>query len=574
MKRFLCSLVITLSAFVSPVWAAPLPKVGELPPVVAQAKSFQSMTDLLKEIMRKSLPAPLLKEVEKELFPKLSNQKFPCLDVKQPFGFYALLDEKLDKCAAVFLIPTTGEKEFLQFLTEEGIGFEKLAEKPGYYKVLLHPEFGLSAPVGMRFHRGYVYVCIGDQTAVDEKQLLPPSQIINEKETAPVALTISVDRIPTGLKAVIKELYKDNIEAEANAIPADVKPLVVPWIGLGKRYVELLCNEVKTLQIRFDSNVKETALEVNIIPLEKSSLAQSYKDRKPTMNPFGSLVNKESLYYQVFQLPTFAPELIDFYQAALDVGQQELLESIKMEMLPGELAAILGELIKVGKATVKSGAMDSMMVVNGPNKAGEYSAVFAVTMKEADGIAKTLPNMLKALPKEISDLVKLNATKVGEVHIHEIDLSDTIPKEFHKLTGPKPKIHIAIGKDRGVMTFGADSMGLMKKALEAKPAELPASITMLNGKKLNTLIDQIVKAAGPDADLGPEEIALFKSLGDQENLKLNEVSIKGGEQLTVRVSVSNTYLLAGFGSFFGIAREGDAPGPGAVPPPQIIPEKK
>lgn len=575
MKRFLCSLVVTLGAFVSPVWAAPLPKVGELPLIVAQAKSFQSMTDLLKEIMRKSLPAPLLKEVEMELFPKLNNQKFPFLDVKKPFGFYGLLDEKLDKCAGVFLIPITEEKDFLKFLTEEeGVGVEKQAEKAGYYKIILDPELNFPAPVGMRFHRGYVYICIGDQTAIDEKQLLLPSQIINEKETAPVSLTIFVDRIPKGLKAVLKELYKENVEVEANTIPADVKPLVMPWIGLGKRYVNLLCDEVKTLQVRFDPNVKETALEVNITPIEKSSLAQSYKERKPSTNQFGSLVNKESLYYQTLQLPTFAPELIDFYQAALDMGQQELLESIKMEMLPREMASTLGELIKVGKATVKSGTMDALMVINGPNKAGEYSAVFAVTMKDADGVAKTLPNMLKGLPKEISDLVKLNANKVGEVFIHEIDLSDTIPEAFHKLTGPKPKIHIAVGKDRGVMTFGADSMGLMKQALEAKPSELPASVTMLNGKKLNVLIDQIVKAAGPDANLGPEEIALFKSLGNQENMKLSEVSIKGGEQLTVRVSFSNTYLFAGFGSFFGIAREGFAPAPGVAPPPPIIEEKK
>ncbi len=571
MKRIFLALTLAFWSTSMAANAAPIPKAGELPPVVAQAKSFQNLVDLLKEILTKNLPAPLLKEIEKELFPQLNNKEFAWLDTKQPFGFYALLDDKLDKCAGVLLIPVTDEKDFLKALDEQfHFKMEKQAANPGYYKVI-PPDEDYPVALGLRVNKGYAYFCIGDQTAIDEKKILLPSQIISDKETAPATITVAVDRIPKGLKAVAKDLYKDKIEEETKELDPEVKPLATPFVKMGKRFLDLLCDEVKTIQIRLDSNAKDTGIEINITPIEKSSLAKAVSERKPSTNQFGSLVTKDALYYQTLQVPMFAPELADFYQTALDMGQAELPKLAKDAMIPGEVLSTIGELIKVGKATVKSGNIDTLLLVNGPNKTGEYSAVFAITMKDTDGLSKSLPNMLKGLPKEVSDLVKLNASKVGDVDVHEIDLKDVVPEPFQKLTGAKPKVHIAIGKDRGIVTFGADSLGLLKQALEAKPTEMPASTSILNGKKLNVLVDEIVKAAGKEANLGQQEIELFKMFGEKENINMMEVSIKGGDKLTVRVSMGNSYLvMMGAGAFGTVARA--VPG-GVAPPPPVVDPK-
>jgi hypothetical protein len=223
---------------------------------------------------------------------------------------------------------------------------------------------------------------------------------------------------------------------------------------------------------------------------------------------------------------------------------------------PAEVVSLVEAVFKSLKATVESGEMDLAAALRGPNKDGFYTAVGAVHCKEGAQLEKAIKEAVKKAPEQVSGFFKFDTQKIGDVTVHEIDLTSIAAEPAKKIFGEGQKAYFAFGKDALYASYGPDGMKLLKEAIAAKPGPAPALDSTANGKKMSDIMKKLIpqNANGPQIRLGFAE-TVTSGL---------QVTVEGGERLKVRVSFNLTMLLMGFGGFAAEARPAGA-APAAVP---------
>ncbi|HVK14640.1 MAG TPA: hypothetical protein VM597_38230, partial [Gemmataceae bacterium] len=525
----------------SALHAAPRPdeKTGG-PAVVGQAKSLHDLIEMVKATVKNLGGDKLYQEFEKNALPELDFNQIAGIDPKRPFGLYATVDADFSKSRAVFLVPVKGEKEFVAMLEDFQIKVNP-GKDPGTYDVVVPPDFPL--PVAVRIHKQYAYVSLGGFDALDPKVLLDPKDVIRDKEPAAVYLSIRPERIPVEARKFLLSSLTEQTDHLKEEIPEPaLKEAFEQGRRLVGRWVRMLAEEGKEVALRLDADTKtgDVSLEVSVDGVPKSPLAEAIARRGPTKNAFASLAGDDYAYRTFMSAPLFAEEMKDVWTHLIEYGQREA--AADLAGAPPEVVALAEAGFKSLKATIGSGEFDLAAAVRGPDKDGFYTAVGAVHCREAAGLEKAIKAALKHLPQEMQGLYKLDAHKIGDVSVHEIDLTTVAEDTAKKVFGKGQKGYVAFGKSSVCAAYGPDGLKLLKEALEAKPGPAPVYEATTDGKRIKELVKRLMPEGNPN---GPNQHFMAGSWAS--SLGGMKVTVDGGDRLKIRM----TYNVGMFMMFFG-----------------------
>ena len=554
--------------------AAPRPddKTGG-PAIVGQAKSLNDLLDLAKSIVKSVGGDAIYKEFEKHVLPELDTKKLPGIDSKRPFGLYGVIDAELSKCRGVLLIPVTSQKDFLDMLESFDIRVNK-GKEDGTFDIVVPPDFPI--PVSMRVHKEYAYIALGGFDVLDPKVILEPKDVISDKEKSAAYVGLRLDRIPPEAKKFLLASLREQMENLKEAIPEpDLKDAYHSMEKLVLRWLKTLFDEGKEVALRIDANPKTGDLfaEVTVEGMPKSALASEFARRQPTKNAFASIVGEDYAQRLFVTAPLFADEVKEALAKLIEYLEKEAIKEAARSA-PAEVVKLVEAAFKSLKATVESGDLDLAAALRGPNKEGFYNAVMAVHCKEGAQLEKAIKVAIKAAPEQISGFFKFDAGKIGDVSVHEIDLSSIAEEPAKKIFGNGQKAYFAFAKDALCASYGPDGMSLLKEALAAKPGPAPVFDSSSNGKKMSDVMKKLMPPGNnPNVQI---------RAGWLESVTSGiRVTVDGGERLTVRLSFNLGMLIMGFGGWALEAAPGGGGGAEPVatpapapPPPPPVKEKK
>jgi hypothetical protein len=541
-----------------PLAAAPRPgEKADGPAVVGQARSFNDLLEMTKATVKNVGGEQLYKMFEKEALPNLDPGKLPGIDPKRPFGLYGILDADVTKWRGVLLIPVTTERDFIDMLDHFEIKTVK-GKEAGTYDVVVPPQ--IPFPIALRIHKQYAYVALGGFDVLDPKVILDPKDVISDKEKAIAHLSIRPDRMTPDTRKFLLAAFAEQTDQLKEMIPEEeLKEAFHLTERLAARWLKLVLEEGKEVALRLDADPKtgEVSLDLTVEGQPKSSLAQAIAARKPTTNAFASLSGDDYAYRTYVSAPLFADEAKD--AAGKLVEHWQKVTARDLAGAPAEAVALVEAALKSLKATIESGELDLAAAIRGPNKDGFYTAVGAVHCKEGAQLEKAVREAVKIMPEKERGFFKFDAGKVGDLAVHEIDLSSEAGEPAKKVFGEGNKAYFAFGKSALYASYGPDGMKLLKEAIAAKPGPAPVLDTSSNPKKAAELMKRIIPQGNPN---GPRV-----SMGFFETATIGQrVTVEGGDRLKVRLS----YNVGTFLMFFGAAYA-EAAGPPA--PPVAVPAK-
>jgi hypothetical protein len=332
---------------------------------------------------------------------------------------------------------------------------------------------------------------------------------------------------------------------------------------LALRWLKTLFDEGREVAIRLDANTKtgEVFAELTVEGMPKSPLAAEFARRPPTKNAFASLAGDDYAQRQFISAPLFADEVKEAAVKLIDYGQREAVKEAARGA-PAEVVTLVEAAFKSFKATVESGEMDLAAALRGPNKEGFYTAVGAVHCKEGAQLEKAIRGVVKVLPENARGYFKFDGSKVGDVSVHEIDLSAEAGEPAKKIFGAGQKGYFAFTKDALYAAYGPEGMKLLKEAMAAKPAPAPVFDSSSNGKKYADIMKRLMGDENPNG--------ARVRVGWMETMTTGmQLTVEGGDRLKVRFSLNvGAMLVMGFGVFAETAPGGAAP---AVAPPVVAP---
>jgi hypothetical protein len=567
--------VVAVLVAASALHAAPRPDERTAgPAVVGQAKSLHDLLEMVKTTVKNLGGDKLYQEFEKNALPELDFNKIAGIDPKRPFGLYATVDADFSKSRAVFLIPVTGDKEFATLLDNHKIPYTP-GKEAGTYDITVPPDFPL--PVSVRVHKSYAYVSLGGFDALDPKVMLDPKDVIRDKEPAAVYLSIRPERIPAETRKFLFTAFNeqaDQLKAEIDE--PELKEAFEQARRVVGRWVKMLADEGKEIALRLDADTKtgDVSLEVSVDGVAKSPLADAIAKRKPTRNAFASLAGDDYAYRTFMSAPLFAEEMKEVWTKLIEYAQRESAAGLAGE--PAEISALAEAGFKSLKATIATGEMDFAAAMRGPDKEGFYTAVGAIHCQEAANLEKAIKAALKHLPQEVQGFYKLDAAKIGDVSVHEIDLSTVAEDVAKKVFGKGQKGYVAFGKSSICAAYGPEGMKLLKEALEAKPGPAPVYESATDPKRAKELVKRLMPEDNPN---GPRAFVGGTWASSMAGMR---VTVDGGDRLKIRISYNVGLFMMFFGAYAvdagpaappAVAAPAVAPPPPPPPPPPPVKEK-
>ncbi|HKB00809.1 MAG TPA: hypothetical protein VKD90_01255 [Gemmataceae bacterium] len=550
----LCTIVpAALLLATAPLAAAPRPgEKSDGPAIVGQAKSFNDLLEMTKATVKNVGGEQFYKMFEKDALPNLDPGKLPGIDPKRPFGLYGILDADVTKWRGVLLIPVTSERDFIDMLDRFDIRTTK-GKDAGTYDVVVPPD--VPFPVALRIHKQYAYVSLGGFDALETKVILDPKDVISDKEKGVAYLSIRPDRMSPETRKYLLAAFSEQTDRLKEMIPeAELKDAFHLTQRLVARWLKLVFDEGKEVALRLDADTKtgEVFLDISIEGQPKSSLATAIAARKPTTNAFATLVGPDYAHKMFVTAPLFADEAKEAAVKMVEHWQKVCARDLATA--PPEAAALVEAGLKSLKATVESGELDFAGAIRGPNKDGFYTAVAAVHCKEGAQLEKAIRAAVK-VDEKVKAMFKFDAGKVGDLSVHEIDLSTEAGGPAKKIFGDGQKAYFTFGKNAIFASYGPDGMNLLKEAIAAKPGPAPVFDASSDPKKAGELIKRMIPEGNPNAGVA------FRA-GWLESMTTGmRVTVDGGEKLKVRASYNVGMLLMFFGAVASDAR----PAPVAVP---------
>ena len=493
--------VVLLTA---PVFAAPVPAANakyELPTIVIQAQSGQKLLDDLRKFVKLNGGTPeMLAKVAEMQKQFLGEKGFAGLDLTKPLGGYAYLRAKADTSSLVLVLPITNEKDALGFVERLKIEAKEVSKPKGVYELVGGP-FDDGLPGHLRLHDKHAYISIngGIDSLAELDKLVPISRLVDEKETAVLAVTLTGKRMPKELTDQAYQVFDeanqgvDRLLVRAPAdMPKNLPPFLKEMLGWGRRCYDLMIADGDTLGFRvsFDDKTGDLDTETILTPNAKSVLAADLAEFKPGRGRFHQLATKDSVAGGWLVLPGPIPTGVRSTFGAF-VGESLPMLG-KHSNLPAEMLPLFDSLATIGQKAFTDGEVDLGLAMASPNKDGHYTAVAALGLDDPTPLVKLVLAIAKDLPKEFAEAIKLNAYKIGDVPVHTFALAKLIPEDLLKIFGEKPALNIAVGNKGLFLAVGPGAEAELKRAMALKPAEARAFDMVVNLAKGK----ELVKAGG------------------------------------------------------------------------------
>lgn len=554
MLRLLVASTTFLFLIASSATAAPRPdQRNDGPALIGQAKSFNDLLDMTKAMVKNVGGDAFYKMFEKEALPNLDPAHLPGIDPKRPFGLYGIAAAELVNWRGVILIPVTGEKNFLDML--EQFELKPVKSGPGAYVIPTPPDFPI--PIALKFHKDYAYVAFGGADVLDSKLILDPRDVINDKEKGIAYFSIRPDRIPPEVRKFVLANLREQIELLKEQIPdEDLKASFSAVERMALRWIKTLFEEGKEIALRFDADTKtgDVYAELTVEGTAKSALTAEFAKRLPTKNAFASLAGNDYAQRFFVSAPLFADESKEALLKLIDWATKESIKEVARNA-PIQGVTLVEAAFKSLKATVESGEMDLGAALRGPNKDGFYTAVGAVHCKEGAQLEKALREAVNVFPEKERSFFKFDAGKIGEVNVHEIDLSSEAAEVAVKIFGKGQKAYFAFATDALYASYGPDGMKLLKEAMNAKPGAMAVMDSSSDAKKTADLMKRILPENQAGGGGGP--VMAFGMMAMTPTAM--RVTVDGGDKLKVRVSYNVGLMFMMLGWSFRAEPAGAAP---------------
>ena len=531
--------------------AAPVPAPNakyEQPTIVMQAQNGQKLLDGAKAFLKLNGGTPeALMKIDAMLQEVLGEKGFAGLDMTRPIGGYAYLRAKAETSHMVLVLPFTNEKDALGLVERLKIQAKEESKPKGVYELVGGPfERGLLGH--LRFHDKHAYISIngGLDSLADIEKLIPISRLVDDKDTAVIAATLTGKRLPKELSDEAYRLF-DNINMEVDRMlvraPADMPKTFPPFLkellGWGRRCYDLMVAEGDTLSGRmlFDPKTGDLDFEGTLAPNAKSNLAADLATFTPTKGRFHQLVTKDAVGGGWLVLPGPIPKGV---RTAFGIFMAEWIPMMHKETsLPVEFVPLFDSLATIAQKAIAAGEVDLGGCMTGPTKEGHYTAVAAVGLDDPTPLVKLVLALAKDLPKEFVEAVKLNAYKLGDVPVHTVALAKFLPEDFLKIFGEKAALNIAVGNKGLFLAVGPNAEAELKRAMALKPAEGRAFDTVVNMVKAK----EVVSAAGGNGR------DFERMLLPDRLISMFSLDVRGGADFKVRIATFQLAMGLGYGIF-------------------------
>ena len=482
--------------FSATITAAPVPLPNakfEPPTITIQAQNGQKLLDDFRKFLTLNGGTPeMLTKIDEMIKQLLGEKEFAGLDLKKPIGAYAYLREKVETSSIVLVLPITDEKAATDLLQRMQLTATE-SKFMGVYELAGNAVEGM--PAHLRFFDNHAYVSIngGTESLSDTDKIVPISSMIDEKETAVISATLFGKRMPKELFDMAYPLFDeanagvDRLQARAQpGMPKSFPQVLKELLGWGRRCYELVVADGETLTIRglFDSKIGDLDFETTLTPKPKSALLADLKTFKPTQGRFQQLVTKDAVGGGWIVMQGQFPKGVQLSFANFAAEGIPLLG----KELPAELAPLFDALAASAQKGLKAGELDIGAALFGPTKENHYTFIGAVAIDDPASLADLGLAIVKDLPKEFSEAVKLNAYKIGDVAVHTVEL-EKVPLKWPKIFGEKAKLNIALWNKGLYVAVGPNAEAEIKRALTLKPVEarnVDFLVNLSKGKELFT----------------------------------------------------------------------------------------
>lgn len=544
------ALLILLVA--GPLAAAPVPVPAKYDPptAVGQVASVQRVLDEIVAFV-KSVEPNAAEQMEQGVKDALGEKGWAGLDTKKSVGLYAYLKPKLENSYLVFAVPVTKDKDALDLLERLGVGVEEEEKAKGVYRLRKRGLFPEESPTRMRFHDGHAYIGINvDVDEMEAAKLLPVKNLIDENEKAPAAVTLFLDRTPKEVKEMMDGWWASGKAAAEQLENNPPREMPKSWPGLAKACVAwadantaALFKDADTFGVRVMAEPKtaDFKFEFTVTPKKDSQLAKDVKAVKATQGRFQQLVTKDAVGGLWLSLGESMPKSVREKAGPFAADLLDMLGKAS----PDEVKAVLTEFGKMASTSIADGKADAGLAVFGPDKNEAYTAVMAVG-GDTVALEKAFRGMVKELPKEVQELVKLDAEKAGELGVHTFTIPDG-QEWTEKMFGKKATVRLAFGKDAVYLALGPDGLAEIKRAAGLKPAAGKRFDMVVNGDKASKLLADVT-----GQQPGPGGPGMWLMFGKGNVLRsLQGVEVTGGDKLTVTYSQNGAGLIAAM--FLGVS---------------------
>jgi hypothetical protein len=532
------ALALALAALLAPfTFAADPPKTPE-PPITFQTHSIDRALSDLRAAADLVGGEKAVKAVNKSIKESFGEKGFEGLDINRPLVGYVVLAPKPQDITAVIAFPITGEKEFLALCDRANSVKHKVLGK-GLYEL---PPLERRYKARLRFSEGYAYLAYGfnPEPALDPKAIVPAGKLYDPAERAIISAKFHFDRLTPEVKksipAYIAEIKKEMGSGGGTGFGI---------IGIGRqeaklfeeagseiekmfaRYLLLLGGaDTLTVRLSVDVPTSDLVVEATLTPKPDTPLAKEIAERKPTGNRFAGLLTNDTVAGFKTRLPFFNDELKAAGVKVLEGAGREIGNAA-----PQVAKATVDELFKGLIRTVKSGEVDIVAGIRGPDKDGDFVLVGAIAFDDPSALEKEFKKYFeKDAPQEDQGRMKWDVAKADKVSIHTYKFIGGSLFDIGKpFGGDKATIAFAFAPKGVFVVFGTDPVRVMKDALSVKPTESPVLDVVLNPARMNKFVE---KAGGRALD---SERALGK---EDKLLSATSLRITGGKELSVKYAIN------------------------------------
>jgi len=491
------------------------------PTVLVRIKSLDELVADARYLAKDAGREDEVKKAEKGL------EKLEGIDRKKPIGLYGSLAAKITDSEAVFMLPVTGEDDFVKLL--KGINLEAEKDKDGIYTVASD---SIPFPILFRVANGYAYATVkfGDKVSLPAKNKLPLPSTVFTQGGGLLSLTANIDRVPAQIRKVGisgSALYLGNLKDEKDENLSDaqnaVRGALLDSAAILIKSL-LLDGEAVTLKLDVDRKKNDLSLSFSLEGKNGSKLAKDLAAWGAEKGVAASLLSKDSVMGGYLRLS--APAVV---RKVLGPAVDELVKSglEKLDKDPQDLLAPLADAVK---PTAKEGTLDVGLNMRGPGKSGKYTLVGSVQVADGAGIEKAAKKVLDKLPDEAKKPFKTDIAKAEGINIHQVEPNDL--SEKHKETFGEGPVYFALRKDALIFATGDNALETLKTAIAAKPK---AGRTA----QLELAMNHVVKLA---PDLPPGAVELAKKAFKEKGSDKVRLTVESGGKLEVKLSVKTAVV--------------------------------
>lgn len=441
------------------------------------------------------------------------------IDITRPIGLYAAMTPAVIDSPVVAMVPAGDETAFVNLLRGK-LNLSPTKGDDDVYAVAV-PNF--PPKVYFTFHKGYACVAVHNKDALTAKNLPDPKAFFAKEESAVLALTVHLDRVPEDVRKTFLgqfELKMADAKAQPAKSPAEKagRDLAID-AGLDTVNTLLKDGAAASLRLTVDPKADDIGLDFSLTGRDGTDLRStlSAAAKRKAVAPLATAKGAVLSVAANLKVPDAYKKRFD---DAVDLMVADALENAKGNDREGAK-----RFFDAIEPTLKAGLVQLGVALTAP-AAGKHELLAAVRMAGGKEIEKLAKEFAPFIPENVVK-IKFDADKAGEAPLHEI--TPPADEKVERLFGKSAAVWLTTADDLFVVGLAADSAAV-KKLAQAAPAATPLVSAEVSLARLVPLVEDkrtpdevrtlVKEAFGDVKPAGNDTVKLLVSGGDKLTINL------------------------------------------------------